>query len=164
MRIRPLTAADWPSVRRIYLEGIASGHATFETEAPEWETWDAGRHPECRIVAEEGGAVIGFAAVSPTSKRPVYAGVVEVMVYVAEDARGEGVGTALLHALVEASEATGMWTLVAGIFPENTASIQAHERVGFRVIGTRERIGRFHDGRWRDTVLMERRSDVVGID
>lgn len=164
MKIRPLTPSDWPSVRRIYLEGVASGDATFETHAPEWETWDGARHPECRLVAEEEGGVVGFAAVSPTSARPVYSGVVEVMVYVAESARGRGVGTALLEALVEASEAAGLWTLIAGIFPENTASIRAHERVGFRAVGTHERIGRFHDGRWRDTVVMERRSDAVGVD
>lgn len=164
MKIRPLTPSDWPSVRRIYLEGVASGDATFETHAPEWETWDAARYPECRLVAEEEGGVVGFAAVSPISARPVYSGVVEVMVYVAESARGRGVGTVLLEALVDASEAAGLWTLIAGIFPENTASIRAHERVGFRVVGTHERIGRFHDGRWRDTVLMERRSGVVGVD
>lgn len=164
MRTRPLTAADWPDVLRIYVEGIESGDATFETEPPTWETWDEARHPECRIAAEEDGRVVGFAALSPVSRRPVYAGVAEVMVYVAADVRGRGVGTELLRALVEASEEAGIWTLTAGIFPENEASIRAHERVGFRRVGRHERIGRFHDGRWRDTVLLERRSGVVGTD
>lgn len=164
MRTRPLTAADWPDVLRIYVEGIESGDATFETEAPTWEAWDEARHPECRIAAEEDGRVVGFAALSPVSRRPVYAGVAEVMVYVAADVRGRGVGTELLRALVEASEEAGIWTLTAGIFPENEASIRAHERVGFRRVGCHERIGRFHDGRWRDTVLLERRSGVVGTD
>jgi L-amino acid N-acyltransferase YncA len=161
---RPLTESDWPDVRRIYLEGIASGDATFETRAPEWEEWDAARHSCCRLVAEENGTVLGFAAVSAVSTRPVYAGVAEVMIYVAEDARGRGIGTDLLRALVKATEKAGIWTLTAGIFPENEASIRAHERVGFRRVGRRERIGRFHDGRWRDTVLLERRSDVVGVE
>ncbi|MDX1495591.1 MAG: GNAT family N-acetyltransferase, partial [Longimicrobiales bacterium] len=161
---RPLTPDDWPDVRRIYQEGIASGDATFETEAPTWEAWDGARRPDGRIVAENDDSVVGFAALSPVSKRPVYAGVAEVMVYVAASARGRGVGTRLLHALVEASEAAGVWTLTAGIFPENEASIRAHHRVGFRTVGRHHRIGRFHDGRWRDTVLLERRSEVVGVD
>lgn len=163
MKVRALTAEDWPDVRRIYEEGIASGDATFETRVPDWETWDAARRPEARLVAEEEGRVVGFAALSPFSSRPVYDGVAEVMVYVADDARGRGVGTSLLEGLVAASEAAGIWTLLAGIFPENEASIRAHERVGFRQMGRHERIGRFHDGRWRDTVVMERRSDVVGV-
>lgn len=164
MTIRPLTEADWPAVRQIYLEGIESGHATFETQPPEWSAWDAARRPEARLVAEEGGRVVGFAAVSSVSSRPVYRGVAEVMVYVAAAARGRGVGTALLRGLVDATEAAGIWTLVAGIFPENEASVRAHQRVGFRTVGHHERIGRFHDGRWRDTVLLERRSDRVGLD
>lgn len=164
MIVRDLTPDDWPDVRRIYQEGIASGDATFETRAPSWESWDAARHPKARIVAEEEGAVVGFAALSPMSRRPVYAGVAEVMVYVAESARGRGMGTRLLEALVAASEEAGIWTLTAGIFPENEASIRAHHRAGFRTVGRHRRIGRFHDGRWRDTVLLERRSDVVGVD
>jgi L-amino acid N-acyltransferase YncA len=164
MRTRALTAADWPYVRGIYLEGIESGDATFETEAPTWEAWDEARLPACRIVAEDDGRVVGFAALSPVSRRPVYAGVAEVMVYVEAKARGRGIGTGLMRALVAASEEAGIWTLTAGIFPENDASIRAHERVGFRRVGRHERIGRFHDGRWRDTVLLERRSDVVGTD
>ena len=162
--IRPLARSDWPAVAEIYREGIASGHATFETVVPTWQTWDEGRHPRCRIVAQVDGAVVGFAAVSPVSKRPAYAGVGEVMVYVAERARGGGVGSVLMRELVRRTEADGIWTLQASIFPENVASIRAHERVGFRVVGTRERIGRFYDGRWRDTVLLERRSSVTGTD
>jgi phosphinothricin acetyltransferase len=164
LTIRPLRAEDWPAVRDIYRAGIETGDATFETVVPEWPVWDGARHPQARLTAEHDGTIVGFAALSPVSKRPVYAGVCEVMVYVAEAARGRGVGGALMRALVEASEAAGIWTLQASIFPENVASIRAHERVGFRVVGHRERIGRFHDGRWRDTVFVERRSATVGSD
>ena len=162
LTLRPLMAADWDVVRAIYREGIDSGDATFETDVPEWKTWDASRLEVCRIVAEEGGGIVGFAALSPTSKRPVYAGVAEVMVYVAGSARGRGIGGLLMRALVEASEAAGIWTLQASIFPENEASIRAHLRAGFREVGRRERIAQFHDGRWRDTVVLERRSSIVG--
>ncbi len=162
--LRAMRADDWPAVREIYLQGIATGEATFERAAPDWEAWDAQRYAHCRIVAERGGTVIGFACISPTSNRDVYAGVGEVMVYVGDGSRGEGTGGLLMRALVHETECAGIWTLQAGIFPENVASIRAHERVGFRVVGTRERIGRFHDGRWRDTVLMERRSALVGLD
>ena len=164
MTTRPLVETDWPTVAEIYRQGIAAGHATFETEVPSWADWNAGRHEACRLVAEIDGVVVGFAALSPVSKRAVYAGVGEVMVYVAEDARGKGVGGVLMAALVKASEEAGFWTLQASIFPENSASVRAHQRVGFRVLGTRERIGRFHDGRWRDTVFVERRSRVTGTD
>ena len=164
MTVRPLVEADWPAIRGIYREGIESGDATFEIEVPDWPTWDASRHPHVRLVAEDASGITGFAAVSATSERAVYAGVAEVMVYVAARVRGEGVGTELMRALVAASEDEGIWTLQASIFPENVASIRAHERVGFRVLGRRDRIGRFHDGRWRDTVVMERRSAVVGLD
>ena len=160
--IRPLLAPDWPAVRAIYLEGIATGNATFETAAPEWERWDASHRQDCRSVAFDHSGVIGFAALSPVSARAVYAGVAEVSVYVAERSRGKGVGATLLRELVVASEAAGVWTMQAGIFPENTASLALHERFGFRVIGRRERIGR-RDGRWRDVVLMERRSASVGV-
>lgn len=162
LTIRPLVPSDWDVVRAIYREGIDSGDATFETNVPEWETWDAARLGVGRIVAVEDGRIAGFAALSPTSKRPVYAGVAEVMVYVAERARGRGIGGVLMRALVEASEESGIWTLQASIFPENEASIRAHLRVGFREVGRRERIAQFHDGRWRDTVVLERRSSVVG--
>jgi phosphinothricin acetyltransferase len=160
--IHPLSPADWPAVRAIYLEGIATGNATFEREAPEWEAWSAAHIPECRLVASIDGKIAGWAALSPVSSRCVYAGVAEVSVYVATVARGKGAGTALLAALIEASEARGIWTLQAGIFPENTASVALFTKAGFRVAGHRERIGRM-DGRWRDTLLLERRSAVVGI-
>jgi L-amino acid N-acyltransferase YncA len=156
MHITPMTAADWPAVRSIYLEGIATGDATFETAAPEWERWDAGHLKTCRLVAHVDGEVAGWAALSPVSARAVYAGVAEVSIYIAQLARGKGLGAALLRALVAESEVNGVWTLQAGIFPENTASIALHRRAGFRIVGTRERIGCV-DGRWRDVVLMERR-------
>ncbi len=163
-RIRPLAPSDWPAVVRIYREGIASGNATFETEAPGWESWDAARSPECRLVAEAGGAVIGFAALSPVSGRCVYGGVREAMIYIAAAARGRGVGGRLLARLVAESERHGIWTLQAGIFPENAASIRIFAGAGFEILGTHRNLGRFHDGRWRDVVLMERRSGVVGMD
>ena len=162
MIVRTATPDDWPEIREIYRQGIESGDATFETRLPTWEEWDETRRADCRLVGEELGRVLGFAALSPTSSRGVYRGVCEVMVYVAASARGRGLGSTLLEALVAESEKAGIWTLQAGIFPENVASIRVHERHGFRVVGTRERIGRFHDGRWRDTVLMERRSARVG--
>ena len=143
-----MTSHDWPAVVEIYRQGIESGDATFETEAPDWEVWDAARSPECRIVAEVGGEVVGYAGLSQVSERPVYAGVREVMIYVAESARGKGVGGKLLGRIVEETEKEGMWTLQAGIFPENAASIRIFEKCGFRVLGTHERLGRFHDGRW----------------
>ena len=157
-----MAAGDWPAVAEIYRQGIATGDATFETTVPTWEEWDASHHPTGRLVAERPRGIEGFAAVSPVSKRPVYAGVAEVTVYVAEDARGRGVGGGLLQALVEATESAGIWTLQASIFPENSASIVIHQEMGFRVVGVRKRLGRFHDGRWRDVVLMERRSGEVG--
>lgn len=163
--IRALVPEDWPAVAEIYRQGIESGNATFETEVPTWESWDAARSPDCRLVAEaDGRRVIGFAALSPVSGRCVYGGVREAMIYIAAAARGRGVGGRLLARLVSESEAQGTWTLKAGIFPENHASIRIFEKAGFRIVGTHERLGRFHDGRWRDVVLMERRSRVVGVD
>lgn len=159
---RRLTPTDWPAVRQIYAEGIATGDATFEQQAPEWDEWDAGKLAHPRLVADVDGAVVGWAALSPTSKRHVYRGVAEVSVYVAASARGRGVGRALLAALVETSEAAGIWTLQAGIFPENVASVHLHQQAGFHVVGRRERIGQMH-GVWRDVLLMERRSKSVGI-
>lgn len=152
---------DWPAVRRIYEEGIATGDATFETSAPSWETWDASHLTVGRSVAELDAEVVGWAALSGVSDRCAYAGVAEVSVYVAGSARGHGIGGQLLHALIEASEHAGMWTLQAGIFPENTASLAIHVRAGFREIGRRERLGQLH-GQWRDTLLLERRSRTVG--
>lgn len=159
--IEPMTAHDWPAVRTIYQEGIATGDATFETTAPEWDAWDRSHRPDCRLVARQNGNVLGWAALTPVSGRCVYAGVAEVSVYVAESARGQGVGRALLDALIAESERAGLWTLQAGIFPENTASRRLHMACGFREIGYRERIGQMN-GVWRNTILLERRSGVVG--
>lgn len=161
MLIESLTITDWASVRSIYLEGIATGNATFEQVAPEWAQWDAGHLKTRRLVARSDGPVLGWAALSAVSGRCVYGGVAEVSVYVAERARGRGIGGVLLSALVTESEQAGIWTLQAGIFPENQASIKLHLRSGFRVVGTRERLGSMN-GRWRDVVLLERRSTVVG--
>jgi L-amino acid N-acyltransferase YncA len=152
---------DWDAVRAIYREGIATGNATFEADAPAWEAWDKCHLRACRLVARADGRVMGWAALSPVSGRCVYAGVAEVSIYVAASARGQGIGQALLAALVEASEQAGLWTLQAGIFPENTASIALHRAHGFREVGRREHIGQMN-GVWRDVVLMERRSQVVG--
>jgi len=160
--VEPLLADDWPAVRAIYLEGIATGDATFEQSAPDWHIWDLGHLPTARIVARSNGDVLGWAALSPVSGRCVYAGVAEVSVYVAERARGRGVGRALLSQLVADSEAAGIWTLQAGIFPENAASIHLHASAGFRIVGTREHLGCMN-GRWRDVMQMERRSVVVGV-
>lgn len=155
-----MSKSDWPDVSRVYAEGIETGEATFETKVPTWEDWDASHHPHCRLVAEVRGAVDGWAALSPVSTRHVYRGVAEVSVYVGERSRGMGVGTGLLGALVTASESEGFWTLQAAIFPENEASVGLHETHGFRIVGVRERLGR-REGRWRDVVLMERRSVLV---
>ena len=146
----------WPSVRRIYEEGIATGLATFETAAPSWSEFDATRLADHRFVAQLEGEIVGWVAVGPTSRRECYAGVVEHSVYVAERARGRGVGRALMEALVASTDAAGIWTIQTSIFPENEASIALHERVGFRVVGRRERIALLA-GAWRDTLLLERR-------
>ena len=156
-----MTPGDWTDVARIYEEGIQTGNATFETEVPQWEEWDAGHLEACRLVMEEDGVIVGWAALSAVSRRQVYRGVAEHSIYVADSARGRGVGTELLGALVADSEEAGFWTLQTAIFPENEASIGMHERHGFRVVGIRERLGRHH-GRWRDVVLMERRSAEAG--
>lgn len=156
-----MTREDWPAVARVYAKGIETGQATFETAPPTWEEFDAGRLPGLRLVAFEDDTLVGWAAVSPTSSRGCYAGVVEHSVYVAEGARGRGVGRALLDALLAAADRAGIWTIQTSIFPENTASIALHERVGFRVVGRRERIAQL-DGAWRDTILLERRSPTVG--
>jgi L-amino acid N-acyltransferase YncA len=161
MIVRDLVAADWPAVRAIYVEGIRSGDATFETEAPSWAEWSAA-HPRLRLVADRDGPVVGWAALAPASARPCYCGVGEASVYVAEAARGEGVGRALLERLVERSEDEGYWTLTAGVFPENVASLRLHRACGFRELGVRERIGE-SGGRWRNVVWLERRSARVGV-
>lgn len=148
--------ADWPQVAAIWAEGIATGIATFETEPPTWASFDAARHAQGRFVAEMGGAVVGWAALAPVSSRPCYAGVAENSIYVAAAARGLGVGTALMEALVGAARDAGIWTIQCGIFPENAASRALHERAGFRVVGRRERIAQL-DGVWRDTLFLELR-------
>jgi L-amino acid N-acyltransferase YncA len=159
--IAALGPGDWDDVARIYAEGIETRLATFETEVPSWQAWDRAHLPEHRFTAREDGRAAGWAALAPVSSRCVYVGVAEVSVYVAAGARGRGVGTALLSALVASSEAGGVWTLEAGILPENEASVRMHERCGFRVVGRRERLGRM-DGEWRDVLLLERRSRVAG--
>lgn len=159
--IASLGPGDWDDVARIYAEGIATRLATFETEVPSWEAWNDAHLAEHRFMAYEAGRAAGWAALAPVSSRCVYAGVAEASVYVAAAARGRGVGTALLSALVASSEAGGVWTLEAGILPENEASVRMHERCGFRVVGRRERLGRM-DGEWRDVLLLERRSRVAG--
>ena len=156
----PLEPGHWDDVRRIYLEGIATGNATFETSAPSWEAWDRGHLPELRLVAVEDGAVLGWTALSPVSERCVYEGVAEESVYVAAGAQGRGVGRLLLEELIRMSEQAGIWTIQTGIFPENAASLRLHERVGFRVLGVRDRLGKL-DGVWRDVVFLERRSPNV---
>ncbi|MEU2262126.1 N-acetyltransferase family protein [Streptomyces sp. NPDC019645] len=159
--IVPLTADHADEVLAIYRAGIAEGNATFETTAPDWPAFDAAKLPGHRFVAaDENGAVLGWVAATRVSDRCVYAGVVEHSVYVHPDARGRGVAASLLEALIDSTEAAGIWTIQSGIFPENTASLALHERAGFRVIGLRERIG-LHHGVWRDVVLLERRSPHV---
>ena len=162
MTIQPLTAAHWPQVRAIYEAGMATGNATFETQAPEWAAWDTAHLTHSRLVAtDEAGTVLGWAALSPVSGRCVYGGVAEISIYIAAEARGQGLGRQLLQALIATSEAHGIWTLQAGTFEENTASIGLHTQAGFRIIGYRERIGQHH-GVWRNTVQLERRSPTVG--
>lgn len=154
---------DWPAVQSAYREGIGDGNATFETEVPEWEKWDKSHLRDCRLVARAGGKVVGFAVLTPVSTRCVYSGVAEVSIYVVTSARGIGAGKALLDALIAESERVGIWTLQGGAFPGNAASIALQKGCGFREVGRRERIGQ-RDGIWRDVILMERRSKIVGIE
>ena len=160
MKLRDLRSDDWPEVSRIFAEGIATGNATFETQVPSWEGWNASHLPEHRFVAERDGHVVGWIALAPVSSRCCYAGVAEVSAYVGEEARGRGIGVELLAAVIESSERAGIWTLQTGVFPENEVSLRLLQRFGFRAVGTQERIGRLH-GVWRDVVLLERRSEVV---
>lgn len=163
LQLQALTAAHWPPVRAIYEQGIATGNATFETQAPTWEAWDKGHLAHSRLVAlAPDGTVLGWAALSPVSGRCVYGGVAELSIYIAAEARGQGVGRQLLQALIQESEVNGIWTLQAGTFEENAASIGLHTQAGFRIIGHRERIGQHH-GVWRNTVQLERRSPTVGV-
>ena len=158
-----MVAADWPNVSAIYIEGIATGNATFETLAPTWDEWDRAHLPFCRLVARAGRTISGWAALSRVSQRSAYAGVAEMSVYVASWARGKGVGSALMRAAIEESERCGIWTLQGSIFAENVASLKLVESAGFRQVGVRERIGKHRDV-WRDTILVERRSKRVGVD
>ena len=160
--LRKMTSEDWPAVRSIFEEGIATGNATFETEAPSWEAWDAGHINECRLVATQEDRVVGWAALSRVSGRCVYAGVAEVSVYLSAKERGRGIGRRLVQALIPDSETTGIWPLQAAIFPENEQSITLHRKCGFRMIGRRERLGQMN-GLWRDVLMFERRSSVTGI-
>lgn len=161
--IDAMRADDWDDVRRVYLEGLATGQASFETEAPTWERWDETHHRHSRLVARDGGRVVAWAALAPVSHRACYAGVAEASLYVAESHRGRGVGKRLLAELVASSERNGIWSLYGATFAENAASIRTQLACGFRVVGRRERVAR-HRGVWRDTVLTERRSAVVGVD
>jgi L-amino acid N-acyltransferase YncA len=159
VEIRDLRPGDWPEVAAIFQAGIATGNATFETEVPSWSAWDPEHLAEHRLVAVDEGRVVGWAALSAVSDRCCYAGVAEVSVYVAPEAQGRGVGRALLERLVADSEAAGIWTVQAGIFPENEASVALHLACGFRVVGTRERLGQM-SGTWRDVLFLERRSAI----
>lgn len=160
MDIRNLSPTDWDQVKLIYEKGISTGNATFQTSAPSWEEWDGSHLSSCRIVAEEDCQILGWAALTPVSSRCVYAGVAEVSVYVDPEQSGKGIGLTLLKQLIALSEAEGIWTLQAGIFPENLGSLRIHEKAGFRKLGTREKIGN-QNGIWRDTVLLERRSKTI---
>jgi L-amino acid N-acyltransferase YncA len=161
--IEPMTADDWPEVRRIHLEGIATGNATLERDAPDWAHFDRSHPTDGRLIARDGdGIIVGWTALSGYSSRKVYSGVAWESVYVAETARGRGIGRALLEALIPAAESAGYWTLFAGVLADNAPSLALHERVGFRRVGVQERIGQDATGRWRDVVLLERRSNAIG--
>lgn len=163
MHIRHMRASDWEQVSQIYAQGIATGIATFEVNVPSYESWNQAHIDQCRLVAEDGKTILGWAALSPVSSRCVYGGVGEVSVYIAAESRGKGIGKLLMERLIEESEKAGYWTLQSGVFPENKGSIKLHENVGFRYIGKRERVGKIH-GVWKDNLLFEKRSDIVGID
>jgi L-amino acid N-acyltransferase YncA len=164
--IEPMADGDWPVVRHIYQEGIATGDATLEREAPDWDHFDRSHRRDCRLVArlQPGGPVVGWVALTAYSARRVYSGVAWESVYVAADARGRGVGRALLDALIDASEAAGLWTLQAGVLADNAASLALHQRAGFRRVGVQKSLGQDRTGRWRDVVLLERRREAQGLD
>ena len=161
VHVDAMVASDWPDVSAIYLEGIATGNATFETLAPNWDEWDRAHLPFGRLVARQGRTIAGWAALSRVSQRSCYSGVAELSIYVASWARSRRVGSALMSAAIEASERSGIWTLQGAVFPENVASLKLCETAGFRQVGRRERIGKLR-GQWRDTILVERRSKVIG--
>lgn len=163
IRIEQMTDKSWTDVARIYESGIATKNATFQTEAPDWNSWDNAHRKDCRLIAMISNKIVGWAALSNVSSRCVYSGVAEVSVYVDTDYRGKGVGDKLMDSLIKESELNGIWTLQAGVFPENTGSIKLHHKHGFRTIGIKERIGKM-DRTWRDVAMLERRSKVVGID
>lgn len=163
-KIEEMNQEDWGNVSKIYLEGINTGKATFQTEVPTWESWNSSHISSCRLVARLGDKILGWGSLSPTSSRCVYAGVAEVSVYIGEEYRGKGVGTAILNNLVKLSEENGFWTLQSGIIEENSASIELHKKCGFREIGVRKKLGKMSNGVWHDVILMERRSNIVGID
>ncbi|MBM1105565.1 N-acetyltransferase [Aurantibacter crassamenti] len=158
-----METSDWKAVADIYTKGIATGYATFEKTTPSYESWNAAHLNTCRLIAEQDNAILGWAALSPVSSRCVYGGVAEVSIYIDANFRGMGIGKLLMHALINASEKEALWTLQSGIFPENTSSIKLHENSGFRYIGKREHIGKL-DGVWKDNLLYERRSKIIGID
>lgn len=160
--VEKMKKEDWLAVKEIYQEGIDTGNATFETKAPEWKQWDKSHLRECRLVAKSDGKIVGWVALSPVSERCAYRGVAEVSLYVKSSARGQGVGKALLKATIEESQHAGIWTLQAGTFPENVASLALQKSCSFRIVGTREKIGCMN-GQWRDVVLTERRSKIISI-
>lgn len=162
-QIENMRDSDWEDVRGIYQEGIQTGNATFESDVPSWDKWNSDHLTEPRLLARLNGTIVGWAGLSPVSERCVYGGVAEVSVYIATSASGQGIGTLLLKTLVSRSEEKGIWTLQAGIFHENEASITIHHKCGFRTLGVREKLGKMN-GIWRDVVFLERRSDVVGVD
>ena len=162
-KIDEMKASDWEQVKNIYLKGIKTGIATFQTEAPTWENWDKDHLKSCRLVARFENSILGWVALSPTSSRNCYSGVVEVSIYVSKEYKGQGIGTALLKNVIKQSEKNGIWTLYCSIIRENIASITMHKKCGFREIGIREKIAKMSNGIWHDVVLMERRSKVVGI-
>lgn len=159
--IKTMQQADWEQVKNIYLEGIRTGIATFQTECPDWGDWNQNHIDSCRLVARSGSTVLGWAALSPTSSRKCYAGVAEVSIYVSEKYKGKGVGTALLQDVVKLSEEKGFWTLQSAIIRENAASIALHKKCGFRELGIREQVAKMENGKWHDVVLMERRSKII---
>jgi phosphinothricin acetyltransferase len=162
LQITSMSPEDWPEVCDIYGQGIATGDATFEIDTPDWQRWDREHLKDCRLMARSDERILGWAALRPVSNRQVYTGVAEVSIYVATAAHGQGIGKALLSELVRQSESSGIWTLQAGIFPENVASVALHKACGFREVGVRQRVGKL-DSRWRDVVLLERRSHQVGV-